>query len=723
MSKARLAVLVWIFVVGRPWSFGQISGTAVIRADSAGLSVSRAIRAVDQDGFLYFAGTTTSPTFPTTPNSFQPPGQGSPRVCSVTGPARFYCDRAFVVKLDPTGTRVIFSTILSSYSRISSLALSPAGTIYVTGYAIGGDFPVTPSAWGKEADDDGAGGFIVSFNADGSRLLAASRIPGGLAGQIGVDANGDVVVAGSTKSNSRLLAATPGAYQSVVSAMPTGPDLFVLKIDPQLSILRWCAIWGGRGGDSARALHIDREGDIVLVGSTASAGAAVPMPERYPTTPNAYNDVKGEDAVFVTKLHRSGTRLIYSAMWGGSKGEGAGIPYFASDGSTYLAGITRSDDYPTTAREPGATPGRFFVSRLAADGSSLLLSRTFGPSVDVYPSLGGIDVLSDGSMLLYGSSSSPLYPITADAVDPCAISNGGGEFMTRLSADGGKILYSSFTSSLFVPNSGGVFYLYDPLASNGVFYRRTLDDPPFRGVRCVANAASGVQGDFATGMIFTVKGPSIGSFLPATGRGPNNFLAGTEIRVEGSPCSILYTSLNQINAIFPFEIYGSSRLVEMEIFQDRVLVGKVSRFLHSANPAIFTIDGSGRGPAAALNEDGTLNSENNPAKVGSIVVMYMTGNGEPIVLPRTGAIATQAGGELKAKAQIFFRNLFGAPSEAEVLYAGDAPGSVYGLVQLNVRIPPNLTSRGAVHVWYGPIGGGSFSPMSRFDPPVTIWVR
>lgn len=129
MSKTRLAVLVWMFFVGRPGSFGQLSGAAVIGGASSGLSISRAISAVDQDGYLYFAGTTTSPTFPTTPNSFQPPGQGSARVCFVALTQRFYCDRAFVAKLDPTGTKVIFSTILSSYSRIVSLSLSAKGAI------------------------------------------------------------------------------------------------------------------------------------------------------------------------------------------------------------------------------------------------------------------------------------------------------------------------------------------------------------------------------------------------------------------------------------------------------------------------------------------------------------------------------------------------------------------------------------------------------------------
>ncbi len=546
-------------------------------------------------------------------------------------------------------------------------------------------------------------------------------MPGGYPTAIGLDSAGDVIVAGSTVETPKRIPATEGAFNSVIPSSINLSDAFALKIDGQLTSLRWCSVWGDTGREAVRAIHVDHEGDIVLVGSTASYGDTASAAKRYPTTPNAYNAVRGSEAVFVTKLHRSGTRLVYSATWGGSKGAGVGLPHFASDGSTYLAGITRSDDYPTTAREPGVAPGRFFVSRLAADGSNLLLSRTFGPSVDVYPSVGGIDVLNDGSMLVYGSSSSPAYPITADAVDPCPITDGGGNFMTRLSADGGKILYSSFTYSLFVPGSGGVFYLYDPLASNGVFYRRTLDDPPFRGVRCVANAASGAQGDFATGMIFTVKGPSIGSFLPATGRGPNNFLAGTEIRVEGRPCSILYTSLNQINAIFPFEVYGSPRMIEMEIFRDRVLVGKVSRFLNYADPAIFTIDGSGRGPAAALNEDGSLNSEDNPAKVGSIIVLYITGAGEPITSERTGTIATEPGGALKRKVTVKIGNFFSPPSsEGEVLYAGDSPGSVRGLVQLNVRIPTDLIDHGAVMTRLTMIGS---LLTSRSEPPVTIWVK
>jgi len=101
-------------------------------------------------------------------------------------------------------------------------------------------------------------------------------------------------------------------------------------------------------------------------------------------------------------------------------------------------------------------------------------------------------------------------------------------------------------------------------------------------------------------------------------------------------------------------------------------------------PGIFTIDASGYGQGAILNQDNTINSSKNGADPGSIVSIYATGGGQtdpPSVdgtLP-AGAMPTH----LPVKVQI-------AGEPADLLYAGTAPGEPSGVLQVNARIPADV---------------------------------
>jgi uncharacterized protein (TIGR03437 family) len=122
----------------------------------------------------------------------------------------------------------------------------------------------------------------------------------------------------------------------------------------------------------------------------------------------------------------------------------------------------------------------------------------------------------------------------------------------------------------------------------------------------------------------------------------------------------------------------------------------------SSSPAIFTLDASGVGQGAILNQDSTLNSPSNPAIKGTIIVLFATGAGQtdPVgvdgqivgdLLPKPlGSVSVNIGGQ-----------------DAEVLYAGAAPGLIAGLLQVNVRIPENTVSSFSVPILLsvGSIGG------------------
>ena len=119
-------------------------------------------------------------------------------------------------------------------------------------------------------------------------------------------------------------------------------------------------------------------------------------------------------------------------------------------------------------------------------------------------------------------------------------------------------------------------------------------------------------------------------------------------------------------------------------------------------PGLFTSDSSGKGQAAALNEDGSLNSTVNPAKPGSIVVLYATGEGQtgPFGVSGKLAIDYQPKPLLPVTVQIN-----GQP--CEVLYAGAAPNLIAGLMQVNVRVPQAVTAIGSVPVAIAVGGLGS----------------
>jgi uncharacterized protein (TIGR03437 family) len=113
-----------------------------------------------------------------------------------------------------------------------------------------------------------------------------------------------------------------------------------------------------------------------------------------------------------------------------------------------------------------------------------------------------------------------------------------------------------------------------------------------------------------------------------------------------------------------------------------------------AAPALFAMDGTGGGQGAILNNDGSVNSYDNPAQRGSVVSLFGTGLGQTIPVSEDGMINDSL--TLPAAVLPVTALIDGQP--AEILYAGAAPGMLHGFVQVNVRIPAALISTGDVRV-------------------------
>lgn len=213
----------------------------------------------------------------------------------------------------------------------------------------------------------------------------------------------------------------------------------------------------------------------------------------------------------------------------------------------------------------------------------------------------------------------------------------------------------------------------------------------------VVNAASFKSGNVAPGEIVTIFGSAIGPPTLATMRlTPNgltdNFLADTRVLFDDIPAPLVYVLQNQVSVIVPYAVINKY-LAQIRVEYKGVKSEPVTLQVASAAPGIFTLNSSGSGQGAILNENVTINSANNPATRSSIVVLYATGAGQTTPPGVDGKIANtelpkpllpvsvRIGGEL-----------------AEVIYAGAAPGLVAGVMQVNVRIPNGTNPSNAVPV-------------------------
>jgi uncharacterized protein (TIGR03437 family) len=161
-------------------------------------------------------------------------------------------------------------------------------------------------------------------------------------------------------------------------------------------------------------------------------------------------------------------------------------------------------------------------------------------------------------------------------------------------------------------------------------------------------------------------------------------LGGVRVLIGGIPAPIIHAMRDQVTVIVPYGVAGRDSVdVELEwqgqqrSTPQRVTVG-------GASPGLFTVESSGQGQAAAINEDGTPNSAGNPANVGSVVTLYGTGEGMLFPSGFEGRI-----GANERPVQPVNVLIGGIPVTPN--YAGVSPGSVVGLLQVNVRIPTGVS--------------------------------
>jgi uncharacterized protein (TIGR03437 family) len=245
---------------------------------------------------------------------------------------------------------------------------------------------------------------------------------------------------------------------------------------------------------------------------------------------------------------------------------------------------------------------------------------------------------------------------------------------------------------VYAPTFSNSLAIYGLLASGN-----SGSGPP--QITAVANGASFLGDAVSPGEVLAIFGANLGppklANLQTDGSSHvTTSLSNTQIFFGGVSAPLLYTSANQLGAIVPFGTTGPT--TEVVVLSQGQLSSPLTMPVAPATPALFSLDGTGAGPGAILNQDGTPNSTDNPAGRGSVVVLYGTGAGQTSPSGDDGMIAT----DLPLPAPILAVTVFIDDQPAEVLYAGAAPGMVEGILQINARVPSTATSGDRIPVMF-----------------------
>lgn len=362
--------------------------------------------AVDGSGSAYVTGSTSSGTFPVE----------SPQQAMLGGPFD-----AFVAKLDPSGSGLVYSTFLGGSGNEFGfgIAVDGSGNGYVTGNTTSSaNFPIQApqqSLYGG----GGADGFVTKFDPSGSAhvystYLGGSDFEGGA--DIAVDVTGSAYVVGETKS-------TNFPPEDPQQPMKGGlSDAFVTQFNASGSAHLYSTYLGGSLDEYGLGIAVDEAGNAYATGFTESAN--FPLQNALQPTPGTGGDG------FVTKFNASGSAHLYSTYLGGSgSDQGSGIAVDGA-GNAWVTGQTQSTNFPVQGPSQPLNGGRrdAFVTQLNTSGSALVYSSYLGGGGND----DGFGIARDvaGAVYVAGGTESTNFPTHG----PFQADSGGGRdaFVTKI---------------------------------------------------------------------------------------------------------------------------------------------------------------------------------------------------------------------------------------------------------------------------------------------------
>lgn len=570
---------------------------------------------------------------------------------------------AYVVKLDSQLRTILFSTFLNTHSAANAVALDSSGNIYVGGATTATDFPVTPGAYQTRPPSNDTYAFLAEISAKGDKLLYSTYFGGDasicVVGDPGTPCEGvptgtDVLAVAISPSGAVVIAGNTTATDLPVTSGVIGPSCqcterenagFLAEFAAgDLSKLAWSTFVNlGTSNNpllpadyvTVDAAAFDQAGDLIVGGDATYGTVTTAGALQTSLPPNT------QYGGFLAKVTGSATAVAWSTWFGGSTPDGSSgiagrVNAIALDpqGQIIVTGVSQPSLLPPFPASPVVGPS--YVARISGDGSSLIDLHA-GPLNSAGAALA---LTPKGNFVSLGPA---------------------GSIWIETSASGPSLLAS-------------------------------------------ANAANGpVSGLVAPAEVISLFGLGIGpsTALPGqiTGGVYASSLGGYQLQFDGIAAPLLYLGPTQINAVVPQAVwsrdYTHVQLVTPSGLVDgpTLAVRQAYPYICQYSPAVPT------GPetavlAAALNQDGTINSPQNPAAPGQVVTIFASGGGyNPYFAPQDGTVVP-ASDQLHSAflpVAVLSDPLDGSPAASlEVLYDGDAPLLVLGVMQINFRLPEVL---------------------------------
>jgi uncharacterized protein (TIGR03437 family) len=558
------------------------------------------------------------------------------------------------------GTYAGTVTISASGPGGATIANSPL-TIPVTFIVTAGSLVLTPSALTFQQAVGGAAPVnqVVNITSTGQPLgFAASAYNSGTASWLTVSPSGATPGSISVGVNGSGLA--QGSYSGTVDVISTTPN----------------------AGNSPASLPVT----LVVNAGTISASP----------TSLTFLQVQGGPPPAAQALTLSGTPGAISFQDTANTGGSAWLSVSPASGSTpgtVQVSITQN------SLAVGSYAGNVTIVAPGAVGSPMTVpvnlnvvvphDLSASPSTVTFTAQPGSTSVQSASVQLSSVGGTTAFSVTAS----------GGAWLSASPLNGttpATIVVNADPTGLAAAAYSGTITISSPNAISQVTVTVNLVvgvvAPP--AVNAIANAASYGLGAFAPGENIVIFGSNIGPPQLTGGTVTNGVvdtsLAATRVLFDGIPGPIIYALSTQTSVMVPYELAGRSTVSVVVEYQG-VQSPSVPYSLALAAPGIYSQNAEGVGPGAILNQDYSINLPSKPAAKGSVVAVYMTGEGyTPGAVD--GAIATAT----LSPVLPVTATVGGIP--ATVRYAGTSPGIVTGATQVNVLIPANAPSGAAVPI-------------------------
>lgn len=601
----------------------------------------------------------------------------------------------FVSKLDPSGNLTPIATFSGKGTdQSNSIAVDPAGNIYIAGTTTSPDFPLHNPLQPTGAQLLQTTGFLMKLAPDGSMIYATFL--GGTQGYssmnaVAADAQGNAYVTGYTYAADYQH--TPGLPADSASTSPVEivSAAFFAKIDAAGTRIVYAGAiagspgcgatcQGGQVGTAGNAIAVDSAG-IAYIGGTTTGGL---------TGTTGALRAQGTGA-FVFAVNSAGTGLVYLAPLGSVPEDAIASIAVDGAGNVYLAGQTADAAFPVT---PGAFQAALggnsdaFVAKLNPDGSAMVWASYLGNGSQAVTRAMAVDAAGD--VWVSGWTQASGFPATV------ALYAGGSQFLAEMDSTGSSLLYSALfpadtVSAALALDPGGTLHA---AGDTGLVSAFPADSAPGETtapwIAGLANSAAGaLAGRIAPGELISIYGQHIGPMAPVTaafdaaGFMPTT-LADVQVTIDGTPAPLLYVSDTQINAVAPVELTARFSAT-LQVAIGSATLPDFRAMVDVAAPGVFPV---------VINQDGTLNSGSNPAPAGSYVSIWATGTG---YFPGPDGQRATAANQfctpdlaLCGVSELLQNPYAGSP--LPVAYSGAGPGTVNGVVQINFQpsfpVPP-----------------------------------